>query len=55
MSVRVIVCDACGRMASECGCMVEFHKHGMTLHVCDECIDKAKELIDKARKGGRND
>lgn len=50
MSVRVIVCDSCGRAASKCECMVEFHKRGMTLHVCDECIDKAKELVDKARK-----
>lgn len=56
MSVQVIVCDACGRMASECKCMVEFHnKFGMTLHVCDECIDRAKELVDKARKEGGDD
>ena len=52
MSVRVIVCDACGRMANECECMVEFHKYGMTLHLCGECIDKAKELVDEARKEG---
>ena len=55
MSVQVIVCDACGRMASECECMVEFHKHGMTLHLCDECIDKAKEMVDEARKEGGDD
>lgn len=52
MSVRVIVCDACGRTASQCDCMVEFHKNGITLHVCDECIDRAKELVDNARKVG---
>ena len=51
MSVQVIVCDACGRMANECECMIEFRKFGMTLHVCDECIDKAKELVDKERRG----
>jgi bacterioferritin-associated ferredoxin len=32
--------------------MVEFHKYGMTLHLCGECIDKAKELVDEARKEG---
>ena len=52
MSVQIIVCDSCGRVANECECMVEFHKFGATLHICDECIDKAKELVDKAREGG---
>ena len=50
MSVQIIVCDGCGRMASECECMVEFHKLGLTLHVCDECIDVAKDLVDRERK-----
>lgn len=52
MSIRIIVCDACGRTASRCEVMVEFHKSGMTLHLCDECIDKAKEMVDEKRKGG---
>lgn len=52
MSVRVIVCDACGRRSDACKCIIEFRKHGETLHVCDKCIDMAKELVDKARKKG---
>ena len=52
MSVQVIVCDACGRRSDACKCMIEFHKNGETLHVCDECIDVAKKLVDKARKEG---
>ena len=50
MSIQVIVCDACGRTANKCDVMVEFHKSGMTLHLCDECIDKAKEMVDEKRK-----
>lgn len=50
MSVQIIVCDSCGRSANKCKCLVEFHKHGMTLHICDECIDIAKELVDKERE-----
>ena len=50
MSVQVVVCDGCGRMSCECKCLVEFHKQGITVHLCEECIDIAKAMADKARK-----
>ena len=55
MTVQVVVCDACGRASSECDCMIAFHKFGLTLHVCDKCIDVAKELVDKRRSKNYNE
>ena len=52
MTVRILVCDGCGKRRRDVECMVEFTSHGITVHLCDECIDVAKEIVDEAREGG---
>lgn len=49
MSVQIVVCDGCGKTHDECACLIEFYKHGITVHLCDECIDKAKKIIERKR------
>ena len=50
MSIQIVVCDSCGKRYDEVGYLVEFHKHGMSLHLCDECIDAAYDMICKVRE-----
>lgn len=45
MSIRIVICDGCGKQADECEKLVEFKASGITVHLCDECIKKALVLI----------
>lgn len=50
MSVQIVLCDGCGKKYQDADYMIEFRSHGITVHLCDECIDAAKEIIDSERK-----
>lgn len=50
MSVQIVFCDGCGKKYQDAEFVIEFRSHGVVVHLCDECIDKAKEIVDEARR-----
>ncbi len=50
MSVQYVICDGCGKTHNECEYLIEFAKGGVSVHLCNECIEIAKEMIDQQKK-----
>ena len=41
-----IVCDFCGKPREQAGKLIEAHPHGFSVHICDECIAAAYEMLE---------
>lgn len=47
MTVRILVCDGCGKRSDDVALMVQFESRlGVPVHLCDECVKVANDVVE---------